>query len=352
MTRSPLALGVLLACFRRLPRPSGSSNPSPTKERLRGLSVVSSRVVWASGNHGTVLLTTDGGSAWTSKSFADASTLDFRDVHGVDEWVAYLLSIGAGEKSRIYKTTDGGSSWRLQLTLRDARGFLDAVAFWDANHGLAMGDPIDGRFTILTTDDGGANWKAISPEGMPAALAGEGAFAASGTCLVVEGERNAWFGTGGASVARVFRSTDRGRTWTEHVTPIQSGNASSGIFSLAFRDATHGVAVGGDYKQPERAIHVVACSMDGGRTWTEPAGPGPRGFRSGVIHLADRSRTTLFSVGPSGADASVDDGRSWFPSGEIGAHAVDAAESDSGWAVGEDGIIARFKVTSALLRNP
>ena len=103
------------------------------------MSVVNPRVVWASGNHGTVLLTTDGGSSWNLKPFAGAADLDFRDVHGVDERVAYLLSIGAGEKSRIYKTTNGGTSWNLQLTLRDARGFLDAIAFWDADHGIATG---------------------------------------------------------------------------------------------------------------------------------------------------------------------------------------------------------------------
>ncbi len=319
--------------------------PSPTKERLRGLSVVNSRVAWASGNRGTVLVTTDGGAVWKIKPVPGASALDFRDVHGVSERVAYLLSIGAGEKSRIYKTSDGGTSWNLQVKLQDARGFLDAIAFWDADHGIAMGDPIDGRFTILTTDDGGASWKPSSPEGMPPALDNEGAFAASGTCLVVEGDKNAWFGTGGASVTRVFRSTDRGRTWTVQNTPIPAGNASSGIFSLAFRDADHGVAVGGDYRQPDRAGQVIAITSDGGRSWTRPEGRGPRSFRSGVVYLANRSRPTLAAVGPSGADASVDGGRNWFPLSDSGAHSVDAADSASGWAVGEGGTIGRFQIS-------
>jgi photosystem II stability/assembly factor-like uncharacterized protein len=346
MTRGLLAFTAFVTCFGSGASAQWVVQPSLTKERLRGLSVVNSQVVWASGNRGTVLLTTDGGSTWSLKPCEGASGLDFRDVRGVDGRVAYLLSIGAGEKSRIYKTTNGGTSWSLQLTLRDDRGFLDAIAFWDADHGIALGDPIDGRFTILTTDDGGATWKHQTREGMPPALAGEGAFAASGTCLVVEGERNAWFGTGGAQASRVFRSTDRGRTWTTHNTPIPAGNASSGIFSLAFRDPDHGVAVGGDYKQPDRAGQVVACSSDGGRTWKQPEGRGPRGFRSGVVYLPNRMRPTLAAVGPSGADASVDEGRSWFPLSDTGAHAVDASESDSGWAVGENGMIARFKIES------
>ncbi len=325
---------------------------SPTKERLRGLSVASPRIIWTSGNHGTVLRTTDGGSSWVAKGFAGAEDLDFRDVHAVDEHKAYLLSIGEGEKSRIYKTVNGGSSWTSQMTLRDPKGFLDAIAFWDADHGIAMGDPIDGRFLILTTDDGGTHWTRSPAEGMPPALDKEGAFAASGTCLVVEGKKNVWFGTGGAHVSRVFRSTDGGRSWTAYPTPIPAGIASSGIFSVAFRDSDNGVAVGGDYEQPDGAIQVVALTTDGGRTWKTPSGRGPRGYRSGVIYLANPTKPTLVAVGPSGSDASSDDGETWFALSDAGAHAVGAVEPDAGWAVGENGSIASFRITTTLSRSP
>src|SRR5262249_28075749 len=155
---------------------------------------------------------------------------------------------GPGELSRIYRTSDAGASWTLSFRGSDPKVFLDAIAFWDEEHGLAMGDPFDGRFLVLATDDGGRTWR--RPEGlvMPPALKDEGAFPASGTCLVVQGERNAWFGTGGAKTSRVFRSADRGRSWTVHETPIAAGAPTSGIFSLAFRDAEHGIAVGGDYR--------------------------------------------------------------------------------------------------------
>src|SRR5262249_15484544 len=149
--------------------------------------------------------------------------------------------------SRIYKTTDGGATWVLQHTNRDPKGFLDAIAFWDADHGLALGDPIGRRFTILTTDDGGRTWTKGDAAGLPPVLRGEGASAASGPCLVPRGEHDAWFGTGGGPSARVFRSRDRGRTWTVHDTPLRAGSPTSGIFSLAFRDADHGAIVGGSY---------------------------------------------------------------------------------------------------------
>src|SRR5918993_404975 len=231
---------TLLSLFWAYPSPAGwVSQPSGTTARLRGLSVVDERVAWAGGSGGTVLRTVDRGKTWQRRVVPDAEGLDFRDIEAFDESTAYALAIGAGELSRIYKTTDGGATWALRHVNRDPQGFLDALAFWDAEHGLALGDPVGGRFVILATDDGGESWSRIATEGMPEARPGEGAFAASGTCLVTQGGRNAWFGTGGG---RVFRSTDRGRTWTAQETPIRAGNGTSGVFSLAFRDAEHGVA--------------------------------------------------------------------------------------------------------------
>src|SRR5262249_25114950 len=144
---------------------------------------------------------------------------------------------------------------------------------------------VGGRFRAFVTEDGGATWRPAEPSGTPPALPGEGAFAASGTCLVaLRGTRRAWFATGGARVARVFRTDDGGRTWAAAETPVGAGGPSAGIFSLAFRSAEHGVAVGGDYRDPGRTGPTVARTGDGGRTWTLPE-RGPRGYRSAVAYL-------------------------------------------------------------------
>ncbi len=320
------------------------SQHSGTESRLRGLSVASETVAWASGAGGTVLRTADAGATWRRRAVPDAEALDFRDIEALDDRTAHALSIGEGELSRIYRTTDGGETWSLRHLNRDPKGFLDALAFWDADHGLALGDPVGGRFVILATDDGGETWGRVDAGGMPEALPGEGAFAASGTCLVVQGDRNAWFGTGRG---RVFRSTDRGRTWTAHETPIRAENPSSGVFSLAFWDPDHGVAVGGDYQDPARAGNVVAVTSDGGRTWRAPTGPGPGGYRSAVAHLPGSDGPTLVAVGPSGTDWSRDGGATWSKLDDSGFHAVDFARARAGWAVGEDGRIARFDPASA-----
>jgi photosystem II stability/assembly factor-like uncharacterized protein len=315
---------------------------SGTKARFRGLSIASRNVVWASGTNGTVVLTTDGGKTWSKKDVPDATDLDFRDIHAVDDRAAYVLSIGEAEKSRIYKTTDGGSTWTLQYKNPDPKGFLDAIAFWDSEHGLALGDPVDGRYTILTTDDGGKTWTKTSAEGMPEALANEGAFAASGTCLIAQGKQNAWFATGGGKTARVFRSKDRGRTWTVHETPVRAGDTKTGIFSLAFRDGEHGVIVGGTYDQPEAKSKVAATSDDGGKTWNLVDKAGPSGYRSAVSFVDRKDGNRVVAAGPSGTDVSDDNGRTWRPLGQDGFHAVNFLDAETGWAVGEDGLISKF----------
>ena len=238
--------------------------------------------------------------------------LDFRAVHALDARRAWLMSSGDADKgqARIYRTTDAGSALDARL-LRPTRRESSSTQsqFWDAQHGIAISDPVDGRFFMLTTNDGGGSWSRIPPERIPAALAGEAAFAASGSCLTVEGESNVWIGTGGGATARVYHSPDRGRTWTVAETPIHAGNASSGIFSLAFRDGRHGVAVGGDYQMVRGGFPNVALTDDGGRTWRVAKGPLPIGYLSSTSFVPGSS--TVVAVGLAGTAFSNDNGESW-----------------------------------------
>ncbi len=315
---------------------------SKTLVRLRGVSAVSATVAWASGEKGTYARTTDGGLSWRTATVPEAEGLDFRDVDAFDANTAYLLSIGEGVKSRIYKTTDGGQHWSLQYVNNNPAAFFDAMAFWDRDHGIAVSDPVDGRFLIITTSDGGKIWEEIPQSGMPPALAGEGAFAASGTCIAVQGKNNVWFGTGGPAGARVFRSTDRGRTWKATSTSMNSGK-TAGIFSIVFRDAKHGVIVGGDYMMERDARDNVAMTNDGGRTWVVVKGARPNGYRSCVAYVRGAPRHVLVTVGPTGSDYSSDDGESWISISTDGYHSTSFAGSlNAGWAVGEGGRLAKF----------
>jgi photosystem II stability/assembly factor-like uncharacterized protein len=288
--------------------PQWTIQTSGVTVRLRGVSAVSDRVAWASGADSTVLRTADGGTTW-QKLTVTADRVDFRDIDAIDDRTAYVLSIGNGPASRIYKTTDAGATWTLQFKNDDAKAFYDAMSFWDADHGIVIGDSIDGQFCIMTTEDGGRNWVRVPASALPPALPNEGAFAASGTNIAVFGKTDAWIGTGAGAKARVLRTHDRGRTWGFAGTPLIAG-PSAGIFSIAFRDAKHGVIVGGDYKKEKEAIDNLALTNDGGATWTLVKGLS--GFRSVVAYVPSVKTPTLVAVGPSGTDYSMDDGRTWM----------------------------------------
>jgi len=309
--------------------------------RLRGLSPVSDTVAWTSGSAGTVLRTIDGGASWQSVGPADTSELQFRDIEAFDAFNAVILAIGPGESSRVYRTTNGGKTWTETFRNTDENAFYDCMAFLDDRHGLALSDPVDGKFRILSTFDGGTSWSVNSTAGMPPALEGEFAFAASGTCLVTSQEgsgRDAWFATGGGARARVFHSVDRGQTWTAVDSPVPSG-PSAGIYSLAFRDPRHGLAVGGDFAAPTTAPDGSAVSDDGGQTWSVTKTV-PGEYRSGSSWLPRTSRTAL-AVGPTGSDISYDGGQTWLRFDTTSLDSV-ACVDRTCWASGASGRVVKF----------
>lgn len=297
---------------------------SSTQARLRGISAVNARVAWASGSQGTILRTSDGGATWRALRIAGAEQLDFRDIDALDERTAYVLSIGPGEASRIYRTNDAGASWELQFTNHDPKAFFDAMAFASARRGFAFSDSVDGRHVLIETRDG-RTWHPVT--GLPAARPGEGAFAASGSNIAIRG-RQVWIGL---NSGRVLRSRDDGCTWTVDETGIAS-SASAGIFSIAFRDDRHGVAVGGDFRRESVAEKNAAITEDGGRSWHLVSGL--TGYRSAVAYLTPRR---VIAIGPTGADLSEDGGRTWRRASDEGFDAFSRF-----WATGVNGRIARL----------
>src|SRR5690348_1023084 len=250
-----LRLAVIALALAACSRPSGPAAPSPaavatvtpqvshTTALLQAVSAVSDSVVWIAGHGATWARTVDGGRTWEPGTMPGPdSILQFRDVYAVDAATAYLLAGGLGERSRIYKTSDAGRSWQLQFVSHDSAAFYDCLDFWDATHGIAVSDAIERRLIIIRTEDGGAHWQRVPDDGIPPAPPGEGAFAASGTCLVVRRPAEAWIGAGGdSSGERVYHSIDGGRHWSAARAPLVTGRAT-GIATLAFGAGGHGLA--------------------------------------------------------------------------------------------------------------
>ncbi|HEV2451915.1 MAG TPA: oxidoreductase [Streptosporangiaceae bacterium] len=331
-----------------VPAASAAGGPAPSggglswqlvstggQTHFRGLSVVSRNVVWLGGYNGVVLRTVNGGRTWINASPAGATALQFRDIEAFSATRAVAMAAGTGTSSALYFTANGGRSWRLAYQNTNPSAFFDCMAFFNPRNGLVLSDPVNGKFRILSTRDGGRHWTVLPNAGMPPALSGEGGFAASGECLITRAH-NAWFGSGGASVARIFHSRDGGLTWQVSDSPMVAG-PTAGVFALAFRTPRTGVAVGGDFAAPTASTRVAALSRIGSPWFTPPSGPA--GYRSGLTYLPG-AQATLVAVGLTGSDVSYDGGLHWqtFDTGQF--DTVSCAADGSCWASGDLGRVA------------
>jgi photosystem II stability/assembly factor-like uncharacterized protein len=313
---------------------------SGTTAGLRGVHAVGGGVVWASGTDGTVLRSEDTGYLWQQCTMPPgARKLDFRGIWAWDAQNVLILSSGTGDQSRLYRTTDGCNSWTLVFTNPDVDGFWDGLLFLNRQHGVIYGDPLrNGTRTqpvlgLFATHDGGNTWlrgKDLQP------LPGEGAFAASNSAMAAR-DGWIWLGTSKARVLRAKGLAD----WQITQTPLASGTDSSGVFSLAFRDQRHGIAVGGDYRKPETTAGTAAYTSDGGEHWTAPRKL-PHGFRSAVAW--DATNRVWITVGSNGSDISYDDGQTWqwLDSGNWNALSLP-------WVVGPHGQIGKLGLLPAHL---
>jgi photosystem II stability/assembly factor-like uncharacterized protein len=302
---------------------------------LRGVAAVvhrSGTILFVTGSKGAIRRSSDAGQTWMAIHIDGAENLDFRGVQTFDGKTVYVLSSGDGEQSRIYKSANGGATWKMQFTDQRKGFFLDALACSDGTHCFALSDPVDGKFLLLRTVDG-EHWKELPRNQMPAALAQEGAFAASNSSLLLFGKSEIYFATGGAT-ARVFHTTDLGETWKVSETPVQSGKASQGIFSIVRAGETV-VVVGGDYADPDRKERVAAYSPDEGKSW-KLAETLPHGYRSSV----DTFDAGFVAVGTNGAETSRD-GVHWVQIDGPNLNAVTFING-KGWAVGPKGLVAQF----------
>jgi len=338
-------------------QPKLTPQKSGTTQLLISVSPVDSRVVWAAGTAGTYVVTTDGGETWKAAVVPGAENLQFRDVQGVSDKVAYLMSIGGNTTDfRIYKTVDGGATWTIQFINETVNAFYDCFAFWAPRRGIAHSDSVSGVFPDLRTTDG-MTWESIAAN-MPPALPGEASFAASGTCVATQGGRNAWVATGGSTIARILATRDGGDTWNAYDTPLVS-SPSAGAITVAFRDPWNGMVAGGDLASNSSAD--AATSNDGGRTWTltnKPPVPGTifcLSFVHGVGHHDfeegdhdyDHAVVITAETAPNldtGAAAwTPDEGNTWFALPQVsGFWAVAFATPKSGWFVGNGGQILKI----------
>lgn len=320
-----LILGLAWAFLAPAQKPQWKELNTPVKASLRGLSPVSDQICWASGSEGTWLKTTDGGETWEHGVIAGLDTVDFRSIQAFDEHNAIVAS--AGQPAVIYRTGDGGKSWE-KVHQEVPEAFFDGITFLDKNRGFVIGDPVNGLWMILETMDGGKTWKSL--ENLPESEDGEAAFAASASSMIGI-KKGLIFGTGGSvSNLHYYRFSDE--RWTKVISPILQGEASQGIFAIAWvRDGL--IGIGGDYTQLEIREKNAFIYKDGIFEFPEVS---PLGYRSGVAYL--KKGDLLVAVGPSGSDYSQDGGMIWENFSATGYHSVKVSEDQKSiWSSGSTG---------------
>jgi photosystem II stability/assembly factor-like uncharacterized protein len=345
--------GLLAQPPARSHQPMLTPETSGTTNNLIAVSAADERVVWAAGRGGTFTVTTDGGSTWRAGVVKGAEALELRDVEAVSEKIAFVLSVGKNPGDfRIYKTEDGGASWTMQFRNQLDGAFYDCFAFWTPQRGIVQSDSVKGVFPDLRTSDG-ATWQSIG-QSMPHAQTNEGSFASSGTCVATEGKSNAWIATGNASAARVLTTRDGGDTWSPYPVPLPSSQGA-GAFSVAFRDARHGMIGGGnlDKKDPDRA--ATAISEDGGKTWKLTSHPPVTGAVYGLNYVerggggqrsgkgGDYQRAVVITANDGGAAWTPDEGTTWHTLPDVSGYwGVAFASPQAGWLVGTKGRILKI----------
>ncbi|MDQ3110191.1 MAG: oxidoreductase [Bacteroidota bacterium] len=285
------------------------------KSGFRGLSVVNENVLWMSGRKGLVGNSYNGGKKWKWNRVQGFEKNDFRSIHAFDKRNAVIAT--AGFPAAILFTTNAGKSWTTSYISKDSAMFFDGISFWNNQHGIIFGDPVNGRMYLSETFDGGKTWNEMPFADRPQLQNGEASFAASGTTIRTLPDGHVYIATGGA-VSRLWHSRDFGHHWEVMNTPILQGKPSQGIFSIAFRDTLNGIIVGGDYTNDTLRKDNCFLTSDGGKTWKAPEIP-PFGYRSCVEYDGN----LVIATGTSGTDRSNDSGESWVMAvGSVGANSV------------------------------
>lgn len=264
----------------------------------------------------------------------DGEQPEFRGLAHTDK-TDFILS--AGNPALVYQVNYFGK--RKKLYEQTTPGtFYDAMAFWNNEEGLIIGDPIDNCMSFLTTRDRGQTWDSIPCADLAPAKEGEAAFAASNSNIAVMGDHT-WVLSGGKT-SRIYYSPDKGKKWTVYDTPLNSENETSGGYSIDFYNEKIGIIIGGDYTSPENNKANKALTKDGGKTWQLIADGSDPGYKSSVKFVPNSSGDEIVAVGPDGISYSSNGGKSWKKLSEEGFHTIEFLNDFTAYAAG-DGKIAR-----------
>lgn len=292
---------------------------------FRALSIPSENTLWAAASKGLVVRSTDSGASWDTVSVLGFEG-EFRDIHAWDDQVAVVMGIAS--PGVVYKTLDGGQTWKEVYRQEHEATFFDQMEFTTDGNGLIWGDPIDGEWNIIGTNDFGDHWVQYQGKSM-VADSGDVSFAASGSALIVNDSNFVSFTGGFGAKMHSYRPFFSAQIFEDTSSTIGAYSATS------FGPHTY-VFVGGDYRFEENTNYNCGrINLNGDQVEVQwPIHP-PRGYRSCVITV---DGSLLFACGPTGIDWSAD-GLNWYPYSDRGANVIAVTPEKSRiWAAGKGGI--------------
>lgn len=307
---------------------------------FRGLAVRGEQEAWVSGSGGVVLRTLDGGASWTKVATPASDGAEYRDIELLPDGSVLLMQAGEGAASRLLRSTDQGQTWEVVLKNRFEKGFFDGLAFDESGKvGVLYGDPIDGRLDVYRSSDGGLRWQRLPKPQRPQVIEGEYGFAASGSGIDIAAG-HVVIATGAARTRAYHAELTEPLQWSSGEIPLRNGNASSGVFSIDLTSDGQGLAIGGDYLQPELASRNLARTIDGGKTWASVKAPMPH---KACVKFLDAKQ--VLACGRTGVAFSSDAGANWRHVTKTGYFVLAYdRQSRMGYLAGAEGRLATFRL--------
>lgn len=300
---------------------------------IRAIELMGNSLAFAANNgvFGTIDLTNE--KVRQNVQLYDTIVPEYRAVaHNATDF--FMLSVG--NPALLYKTGEDGTMDLVYM--EEGEGvFYDAMTFWNNREGIAVGDTVDGCLSIIVTRDGGHHWTKLSCDELPEGVAGEGAFAASNTNIEVVGDKT-WIAT---TSSRIYFSPDKGKTWEIQETPIIKEEPTQGIYSIGFYDGNIGMAIGGDYTNPENKRANKAITKDGGKTWTLIADGQEPEYKSCVQFVPSGKGKEIVALGFTGISYSSDMGETWVSISEESFYTLRFLNDSIAYAAGK-GRIAKL----------
>ena len=278
---------------------------------LSSISIVNTSVIWAIALDNSAApdytikeftKSTDGGETWTPGTInlgANTSGLGITSISAISDQIACISAApDVSDFGGVWKTTDGGLTWTKQTTAlfnNPIDSYTSFVHFWDASNGVTGGDTENGTFEIYTTSNGGNNWNRVIGANIPSSLVGEMGYV--GVTSVVG--NIFWFGT---SAGRIFKSIDKGLSWT--VTQTPSTDFNLGLDRFTFSDANNGLFM--DHNNTT----TLYKTTDGGNNWTSITTPGF--YKTNIAYIPGTSTVIAgAAANPFSSSYSTDNGSTW-----------------------------------------